>query len=100
MTAPVIILPAQFRGLTLAKVAGDVVAHAQDGWPLELIFDFGHLNFIRPAGVVFLSNLVHWLHEQNTTVKFRNTTRVFRALVDRARRPRSINRGTAQGTAA
>jgi len=81
MTAPVIALPAQFRGLTLARLAGDVVAHAQDGWPPELIFDFGYLDFIRPAGVVFLSNLIHWLHEQNTTVKFLNTTRASQALL-------------------
>ncbi len=81
MTAPVIAVPAQFRGLTLAKLAGDVVAHAQNGWPPELIFDFGQLDFIRPAGVVFLSNLVHWLHEQKTTVKFINATRKSRAVV-------------------
>jgi len=31
MTAPVVALPAQFKGLTLARLAGDVVAHARDG---------------------------------------------------------------------
>jgi len=81
MTVPVIALPAQFRGLTLSRLAGDVVAHAKNGWPPELIFDFGHLDFIRPAGVVFLSNLIHWLHEQHTTVKFQNATRTSSALL-------------------
>jgi anti-sigma regulatory factor (Ser/Thr protein kinase) len=81
MTVPVIALPAQFRGLTLSRLAADVVAHAKNGWPPELIFDFGRLNFIRPPGVVFLSNLIHWLHEQNTTVKFQNATGTSAALL-------------------
>jgi hypothetical protein len=81
MTTPVIALPAQFRGLTLARLASDVVAHARDGWPPELTFDFSHLNFIRPLGVVFLSNLVHWLYEQNTAVRFVNATLKSRAVV-------------------
>jgi hypothetical protein len=72
MTVPTIPLPRQFAGLTLSKLAADVVAHAQDKWPAELIFDFKQLQFIRPAGVVFLSNLIHWLHEQNTRVSFVN----------------------------
>jgi anti-sigma regulatory factor (Ser/Thr protein kinase) len=78
---PIIPLPAQFRGLTLSKLAGQVVAHARNGWPPELIFDFGNLDFIRPAGIVFLSNLIHWLHEKNTTVKFLNVTRTSQALL-------------------
>jgi hypothetical protein len=70
MSEPVIILPDHFDGQTLSNVAADVVSHAQDGWPPSLIFDFSSLEFIRPAGVVFLSNLAYWLLEQGTAVKF------------------------------
>jgi hypothetical protein len=74
MPAPVIALPQQFRGTTLSTVAAAVVDHVDnDGvWPEELTFDFSRLNFIRPAGVVFLSNLCHWLNEQGTKVSFAN----------------------------
>jgi hypothetical protein len=41
----------------------------------DLIFDFAQLSFIRPAGVVFLSNLVYWLNEKGTKVHFRNIER-------------------------
>jgi anti-sigma regulatory factor (Ser/Thr protein kinase) len=75
MTTPVVPLPAQFKGLTLPRLARDVIAHAQHGWPSEIIFDFGNLTFIKPPGVVFLSNLVHWLHEKKTVVQFVNINR-------------------------
>lgn len=40
-------------------------------WPGEIIFDFSNLNFCRPSGVVFLSNLIHWLIEKRKiTVDF------------------------------
>jgi anti-sigma regulatory factor (Ser/Thr protein kinase) len=73
MATPVIVLPKQFNGLSLATLAADVAKHARTGWPSELVFDFSDLAFIRPAGVVFLSNLVHWLNEKKTRVLFRNT---------------------------
>jgi len=74
MTAPVIVLPAQFRGSTLSQVARDVVRHVDDkhNWPEAITFDFSRLNFIHPAGVVFLSNLVYWLNEKGTAVSFTN----------------------------
>jgi hypothetical protein len=78
MTAPIILLPQQFKGTTLSQVAADVVKHVDDGrWPEAIIFDFSRLNFIRPAGVVFLSNLAYWLNEKGTKVSFTNcdTTR-------------------------
>jgi hypothetical protein len=73
MPAPVVVLPKQFNGLCLATLAAEVTKHARAGWPPELVFDFSELTFIRPAGVVFLSNLVHWLNEKKTRVLFRNT---------------------------
>jgi anti-sigma regulatory factor (Ser/Thr protein kinase) len=73
MPVPIIVLPKQFNGLTLATLAAEVTKHARGGWPPELVFDFAELGFIRPAGVVFLSNLVHWLDEKKTRVLFRNT---------------------------
>jgi anti-sigma regulatory factor (Ser/Thr protein kinase) len=72
MVAATIILPAQFDGLSLSTVADDVVAKSASGFPLEIMFDFKALRFIRPAGVVFISNLVYWLHERGTKVKFNN----------------------------
>jgi anti-sigma regulatory factor (Ser/Thr protein kinase) len=80
MTAPIIGIPNQFTGLTLAKVAADVVAIANEGWPPKLVFDFAQLRFIRPAGVVFLSNLVHWLREKGCNAAFRNIDGESRAL--------------------
>jgi hypothetical protein len=73
MPAPLVVLPKQFNGLSLATLAAEVTKHARAGWPPELVFDFSELTFIRPAGVVFLSNLVHWLNEKKTRVLFRNT---------------------------
>jgi hypothetical protein len=72
MSDPVILLPRQFEGRTLSRVAADVVSHAQNGWPAKIIFDFAKLEFIRPAGIVFLSNLAHWLHAKGSTVEFSN----------------------------
>ena len=73
MTTPTIILPAQFDGLSLSTVAADVLAKRTNGWPPKVIVDFSSLRFIRPAGVAFLSNLIHWLSIQGTTVDFENT---------------------------
>jgi anti-sigma regulatory factor (Ser/Thr protein kinase) len=72
MTDPVIRLPAQFDGQALSTVAAGVVAHSQSAFPAKLNFDFAQVDFIRPAGVVFLSNLVNWLGENGTTVGFIN----------------------------
>jgi anti-sigma regulatory factor (Ser/Thr protein kinase) len=75
MSSPLVFLPAQFEGESLPKLAADVVTHSQQGWPPEITFDFSTLRFIRPAGVVFLSNLVYWLNEKNTKVSFHNIVR-------------------------
>lgn len=70
MSAPVIRLPHQFDGLTLSKVVADLVASSPNKLPEKLVFDFSALTFVRPAGVVFLSNLIHWLGEKGTAVSF------------------------------
>lgn len=79
MADPVILLPARLEGVTLSQVAGDVAAQAKhatteagEKWPEKFIFDFSRLSFIKPAGVVFLSNLGHWLSEQGSQVVLRN----------------------------
>jgi hypothetical protein len=66
-------LPEQLKGITLSRVAAGVVASAKNGLPAELSFDFSGLKFIRPTGVVFLSNLIWWLREKGVTVSFKNT---------------------------
>src|SRR4051794_40301752 len=74
MDGPVILLPYQLDGVSLSKLASEVSEHALDGSPRELGFDFSTLGKVRPAGVVFLSNLVHWLAEKETNVEFLNVT--------------------------
>ena len=52
------------RAVTRNMVAGK--------WPKEVAFDFQSLSFIRPAGVVFLHNMIRWLHAKECKVYFRN----------------------------
>jgi hypothetical protein len=68
--APAVVkLPWQFNGLSLSKVAADLsAAHAGKGWPPEVMIDFGNLGFVRPAGIVFLSNMFAWLTAHQTKV--------------------------------
>jgi anti-sigma regulatory factor (Ser/Thr protein kinase) len=66
-------LPSQFEGVTLSKVAAEIKEKCPNGLPPEINIDFDDLKFIRPAGVVFLSNLVHWMNVQNTKANFCNT---------------------------
>lgn len=74
MTEVTIPLPRQFEGATLSRVVDSLVTSADGGQlPNAITFDFSTLRFIRPAGVVFLSNLVHWLAGQGTKVSFSNT---------------------------
>jgi hypothetical protein len=68
LTTPVLSLPPQFDGSAIATLAEDAAKLAAAGWPQELHIDFGTLSFVRPAGVVFLSNLIFWLHNQGTKV--------------------------------
>jgi hypothetical protein len=49
-----------------------VAKHVVEGrWPERVTFDFSKLSFIRPAGVVFLRNIVNWLHAKECKVFFR-----------------------------
>ena len=72
MTSPVLNLPSQFDGSAISSVAEDAAKLAAEGWPKELSIDFARLRFVRPAGVVFLSNLISWLHNQGTRVLLQN----------------------------
>jgi hypothetical protein len=84
MVTPVIVLPTQFQDRTLSKVAADVVACSPFGLPYklsEVIFDFSKLAFIRPSGIVFLSNLFYWLHHNGTTVKIAGIEALTPALI-------------------
>jgi hypothetical protein len=64
-----VVIPSQFKGATLSSLVADVAA---TNLPKEIVFDFSRLNFIRPAGVVFLNNIVNWLREHERTVTFSN----------------------------
>jgi anti-sigma regulatory factor (Ser/Thr protein kinase) len=66
-------LPAEFAGLTLPQLAAEVVEKCPNGLPAELSFDFSRLKFIHPTGITFLSNLIHWLVSEGTSVSLSNT---------------------------
>lgn len=56
----------------MTRLARDVVGKvpAPGVWPERLIFDFRALKFIRPAGVVFLHNIIRWLQAKECEVLF------------------------------
>lgn len=66
-----VLIPSQFKGTTLSSLVADVAA---TNLPKEIVFDFSQLNFVRPAGVVFLNNIVNWLREQGVVVNFANNS--------------------------
>jgi hypothetical protein len=68
--APVIKLPRRFQGARLSDLAPQVEAAAGGRIPDHLSIDFAGLEFIRPCGVVFLSNLIHWLAANQCKVTF------------------------------
>jgi hypothetical protein len=65
-TEKIVPLPRQFQGTTLSKVADGVVSCSAGGLPPEIALNFAGLGFVRPAAVVFLSNLMWWLHHRGT----------------------------------
>ena len=67
-----IMLPYQLNLEATRDVVRQIESTIQHNrWPREIIFDFSNLNFCRPSGVVFLSNLIHWLIEKRKiTVDF------------------------------
>ncbi len=52
----------------------DAIRNSPDRVPDEIAFNFGELEFIKPTGVVFLSNFIHWLREQGCHVRFEGLT--------------------------
>jgi hypothetical protein len=79
MPSPILI-PRQFKGVTLPKLAADITSQDPSGLPPSLTLDFQQLSFIRPAGVVFLSNLIWWLHQHGTAVNLINADKDTKAL--------------------
>lgn len=65
-------LPRRLEGLTLSKVIDHIVDNSSDVLPSRIHFDFSPLSFIKPTGVVFLSNLSYWLMQKGTEVGFLN----------------------------
>lgn len=74
MTAPLTVtIPYRFSGLTMTELVNQITAAVGGGQlPQVIIVDFGRLGFIEPAGIVFLSNLIHWLRERERNVQFTN----------------------------
>jgi hypothetical protein len=57
----------------MTQLASDV-ARKKPGpgvWPDRIVFDFQKLKFIRPAGVVFLHNIIRWLEAKECGTAFR-----------------------------
>jgi anti-sigma regulatory factor (Ser/Thr protein kinase) len=67
---PVIKLPRYLEGSRLSELAPQIEAAAGGRIPDQLSIDFSGLEFIKPCGVVFLSNLVHWLAIKSCKVVF------------------------------
>jgi hypothetical protein len=67
-----VVIPSQFKGTTLSKLVAGVVTAAEGGTLSAITFDFGKLSFVRPAGVVFLDNIINWLKEHGVSVTFCN----------------------------
>lgn len=71
MPPALIHLPRQFDGQSMTQIVTHLNGAAHGGkLPPEICFNFSTLNFIRPAGVTFLNNLVGWLHVQKVKVTF------------------------------
>lgn len=67
----------------MSRTAAEVLAWMPDGAPEnlpEVTIDFSHLSFIRSSGVVFLSNLIWWLHHHGAQVQFSGTDAPTQAL--------------------
>jgi hypothetical protein len=54
----------------MTNLARDVADRAAgpNQWPQRIVFDFQTLQFIRPAGVVFLHNIIRWLQAKKCEV--------------------------------
>jgi hypothetical protein len=65
----------------MTYLAREVAKNVRDkGWPSDVTFNFSTLQFIRPTGVVFLHNLIRWLHEKDCRVHFDGHTGTSAAL--------------------
>lgn len=69
----VVEMPVSFQGAQMTNLARAVTRGMVAGqWPKRVTFDFQTLSFIRPAGVVFLHNMIRWLHAKDCTVYLSN----------------------------
>ena len=66
-----IIIPQKFRKTQFPLILSDIVSFDGEIIPDEITFDFSKLNFIWPAGVVFLSNVILWLENNNKLVYYK-----------------------------
>lgn len=53
----------------MSRVVADITTLIRNhGIGCEVHFDFSNLGFIRPAGIVFLTNMIHWLEAEGCRV--------------------------------
>ena len=67
----IVALPGQFTARALFGTVSDSFGQFET-IPSEVVFDFGRLAFVRPSGVVFLSNLSRYLVRNGCSVSYRN----------------------------
>lgn len=66
----IIHLPVNFNATTMYPFIGKVIDEQCNPKCSELYFDFSNLNFIKPVGVVVLSNLIEYLRKAKVKVYF------------------------------
>jgi anti-sigma regulatory factor (Ser/Thr protein kinase) len=64
-------IPRRFEGIRMSWLVRDAIKNSPDRVPSEIAFNFSILQFIKPSGIVFLSNFIHWLREQGCNVKLK-----------------------------
>jgi len=71
-----IILPRNFNLCNVKEIANQSISQSRIPKSEEITFDFSELNFIEPAGITALSNIIEFLLKNESKVRF---------IVDRAR---------------
>lgn len=70
----VVALPRRFTYETMRTFIGSAIEKRNQSQSSVVVFDFSHLTFIEPAGVVALANTIEHFKVSKVTVKFANCT--------------------------
>jgi anti-anti-sigma regulatory factor len=67
-----VILPRSFNADTMRSFLENIVDEQRDAKCSKVTFDFKHLNFVEPVGVVVLSNVIEYFKALGCKISFRN----------------------------